>query len=259
MGKIKKAISLFLYLIIVINIFIISISFLTKIAILNPYYYFSNFKQKQVYSNVKENILNDLGDIAKQNKIEKELFLKYIDDRFVEANINRMVYASIDYFIKVENSMPLPNLSLKVVVKRDLQDYYTSKGISITEDIDKKLEAISNDVNDIVEKDLMIVKLKELEKFQTIRDFLNYFYRNQRMYIYIFIIFEFMLFLLVKLKRFLKLNIVILGVEGTVIAIFSYISSLFFYNIKIPLSGEGYNLIVLDIIKSCLYFWQHGC
>ncbi|GFR35988.1 hypothetical protein [Thermobrachium celere] len=254
----KKLIIALISLIIITDTAAIILNILLKNRILNPKYYLRVLETNGFYSYLENDIFNNLNNMLLKYNLGKDVYEKYIDKRMIEDNITRMVYCTVDYFLKVEDELPKPNLSLDVVIRREVEESLSRKGILNNEKIS---EEIGKRVNETVEEKLMIKNLDRIEKNRNIllvRDIVSNIYKNLRQYIIVLLTSISLLLLIAKAKG-IRLISFILQIMGFITTFFMFFILLTRYYYKTFIVDQFYKQILLNIVIGIvLYFANIG-
>ncbi|CDF57733.1 hypothetical protein [Thermobrachium celere] len=261
MRILKKLTVILISLVIFLDLFAIGFSVFVKRRVLNAEYYLGVFKSNNLYIHIKDLILKDLKAVALENNLSSDILNGLVDEKMIEDNIKRLTYGTVDYFLKVEDTLPKPNLSLAQVVKRDVEDYFVKRGFKINSLLKNEIEGIGDEINTLVENHIMFLNLGGLENNKYLifaRDVLNNVYRNINIYIMVMLISLSVLFLTSK-QDALNVLSAVFEVAGITLSVPLYTLYFMKYIQNISIGDEIYKKVVVDLLNgSILYLANLG-
>lgn len=247
MRYLKKVVVVLLSFILFIDLLSIGLSFFVRNRLLNEKVYFDVLKKNGVYKLVGEEASKELKKIIEDKKIRGFKAEEYIDEAFVEANVNRIVYGIIDYLTKTEDEIPRISLSLDKELINKADDYYKQEGKTLSDKEIKVLEKLGSELNSVVEEKINLDVFSKLEKNQAFlwaRDVISNLYRNLNFYIFILLAGLSILFFMTNYNGFKILSLE-LFITGMLLAVPFY--TLYY--------TRYFSLINIDVvlIKNALY------
>ncbi|MBZ4663257.1 MAG: hypothetical protein JG776_959 [Caloramator sp.] len=221
MRYLKKVVVVLLTLVIFFDMLAIVFSFFTKNRLLNEKVYFEVLKRNGVYKLISKEASEELKKFIEEKKIKGFMVEEYIDESFVEANVNRLIYGFIDYFTKTEGEIPRISLSLDKELINKVDDYYIKQGKTLSDKEIKVLEKLGTEINSVVEDKINVKFAEEIERNEALvlaRDVINNLYKNLNFYIFILLAGLSTLFFMTNYRGFKILSLE-LFVSGMFLAI----------------------------------------
>ncbi|SHE81500.1 hypothetical protein [Caloramator proteoclasticus] len=247
MRYLKKVVVVLLSFILFIDLLSIVFSFFVRNRLLNEKVYFDVLKKNGVYKLVGEEASKELKNFIEEKKIRGFKAEEYVDEAFVEANVNRLIYGFIDYLTKTEGEIPRISLSLDKELINKTDDYYKKEGKTLSDKEIKVLEKLGSELNSVVEEKINLDVFSKLEKngvFLWARDIISNLYRNLNFYIFILLAGLSILFFMTNYNGFKILSLE-LFITGMLLAVPFY--TLYY--------TRYFSLINIDevLIKNALY------
>lgn len=224
MRYLKKVVVVLLTVVILLDLLAIVFSLFVRNRFLNEKVYFEVLKNNGLYSFVKSEASKELREFVEEKNIKGLKLEEYIDESFVETNINRLIYGFIDYLTKTEDAPPRISLSLDKELINKADDYYKEQEKTLSDVEIKALEKLGSELNSVVEEKINFTLFQQLEKNEAFiwgRDIVSNLYRNLNLYIFILLAGLSILFFMTNYQGF-KILAAQLFVVGIILAVLFY-------------------------------------